>query len=162
MLKFWRVRTCASWRARGHGLSVCCLMTWSLCVLNWVNLWWMDMKISMITWKHKMAPGWRHGWVITLKRGGFWFLIMTKILRKFEDDCWCCSWDITVPNFIQKEEIIITRGNLSCWQIKVICFWYLLCKNLIIFPTFDRFMFGKKVTSHRHNTQIWKIMYCRL
>ena len=25
-----------------------------------------------------------------------------------------------------------------------------------------RFMFWKKVTSHRHNTQIWKIMHCRL
>ena len=25
-----------------------------------------------------------------------------------------------------------------------------------------RFMFWKKVTSHWHNTQIWKIMYCRL
>ena len=25
-----------------------------------------------------------------------------------------------------------------------------------------RFMFWKKVISHRHNTQIWKIMHCRL
>ena len=85
-----------------------------------------------------------------------------------------------------------TRGNLSCWQIKVICFtfWY---ENLTMFPTSNsklettnpiahslsynilnfwrkwssnkwdtaqrslpcRFMFGKKVTSHWHNTQIW-------
>ena len=32
--------------------------------------------------------------------------------------------------------IIITRGNLSCWQIKVICltFWY---ENLTTFPTSD-------------------------
>ena len=34
------------WCARGQGLSVCWLMTWSLCVLNLVNLWRMDMKIN--------------------------------------------------------------------------------------------------------------------
>ena len=52
-------------------------MTWSLCVLNLGNLWWMVMKIWMITWKHKMVLGWRHGWVITLKRG--------------DDDSWWCQ-----------------------------------------------------------------------
>ena len=76
---------------------------WSLCVLNLVNLWRMDMKISMITWKHKMAPGWRHGWVITLKSFACRFLILTKILWKFEDDCWFCSWDITATKYVQKE-----------------------------------------------------------
>ena len=60
-----KILTCASWRARGHGLSMCWPMTWSLCVLNLGNLWWMVMKIFMITWKHKMAPSWRHGRVIT-------------------------------------------------------------------------------------------------
>ena len=29
-------------------------------------------------------------------------------------------------------------------------------------PLSCRFMFWKKVTSHRHNTQTWKIMHCRL
>ena len=42
IFKIWRARTCASWRARGRGLSVCWPMTWSLCVLNLVNLWWMN------------------------------------------------------------------------------------------------------------------------
>ena len=78
--KFWRARTCASWRARGQGLSVCWLIIWSLCVLNLVNLWWTDMKISLIMWKHKMAPGWHHGWVITLKSFACGVLILTKIL----------------------------------------------------------------------------------
>ena len=36
-------------RARGHGLSVCYPKPWNLCVLNLVNLWWMVMKIWMIT-----------------------------------------------------------------------------------------------------------------
>ena len=31
------------------------------CVVNMVDLGWMVMKIWMITWIHKMAPGWRHG-----------------------------------------------------------------------------------------------------
>ena len=74
-----------SLRARRQELSACWVMTWSLCVLNLVNLWRMDMKISMILWKHKMAPGWRHGWVITLKRGGTRFLMKPNILWKFED-----------------------------------------------------------------------------
>ena len=52
---FLRARTCASWGARGHGLSVCWPMTWSLCVLNLVNLWWIVMKIWMIRWNHKIA-----------------------------------------------------------------------------------------------------------
>ena len=68
----------------GQELSVCWPMTWSLCVLNLINSQWMVMKI-WITWKLKMAPGWRHGWVITLKRGGARFLMMPKILWKFED-----------------------------------------------------------------------------
>ena len=29
ILKFWRARTCASWRAHGHGLSMYWPMTWS-------------------------------------------------------------------------------------------------------------------------------------
>ena len=49
-------------------------------LLNLVNLWWTDMKISLIMWKHKMAPGWRHGWVSTLKSFAWRFLIMIKIL----------------------------------------------------------------------------------
>ena len=36
--KFWRARTCASWRTRAQGLSVCWVITWSLCVLNLINL----------------------------------------------------------------------------------------------------------------------------
>ena len=55
-------RTCASFRARGQGLSVCWLMTWSLCVLNLVNLWRMDMKISMITWKTQNGA-WMMSWL---------------------------------------------------------------------------------------------------
>ena len=100
------------------------------------------MKIWMITWKHKMAPGWRHGWVITLKSFACRFLIMTKILWKFEHDCWFrfeiiedkIHREIVCVYFIQKQ--FLTRGNLSCWQIKVICFtfWY---ENLTTFPTSD-------------------------
>ena len=40
-----------------------------------------------------MAPGWRHGWVITLKRGGTRFLMKPNILWKFEDDSDTISWD---------------------------------------------------------------------
>ena len=43
-------------------------------------------------------------------------------------------WEIVCVFFIQKQ--FLTRGNLSCWQIKVICltFWY---ENLTTFPTSD-------------------------
>ena len=99
IVKFWRARTCASWRARGQGLSVCCLMTWSLCVLNLVNLRWNLMNIWMITWNHKMAPRWRHGWVITLTKLPFRFLIMARILWKFEDDSHRNFWDNLATNF---------------------------------------------------------------
>ena len=61
-------------------VSVCWPMTGSLCVLNLIQLWWMVMKIWIITWKLKMAPSWRHGWVITLKRSTDLFLIMAKML----------------------------------------------------------------------------------
>ena len=228
MLKFWRVRTCASWRARGQGLSVCCLMTWSLWVLNWVNLWWMDMKISMITWKHKMAPGWRpllsdHTEKLRLSipdndkdtvKNLTWLLILflryhgpkictrtgTRIVSmlpydvkfmgielgefmmngyedindnvKTQNGTWMTSLlsdhteklRLSIPDndkdtvknltwllilflryhgpkicteffeklFIQKQ--FLTRGNLSCWQIKVICFWHLSHLESIIWP----------------------------
>ena len=36
--------------ARGQGLSVCWLITWSLCVLNLVNLWWTDVKRQNGAW----------------------------------------------------------------------------------------------------------------
>ena len=45
---FWEFFNCDA-RARGHGLSVCYPKPWNLCVLNLVNLWWMVMKIWMIT-----------------------------------------------------------------------------------------------------------------
>ena len=40
-----------------------------------------------------MAPGWRYGWVITLKRGGTRFLMKPNILWKFEDDSDTIFWD---------------------------------------------------------------------
>ena len=101
ILKFWRARTCASWGARGQGLSVCWLIIWSLCVLNLVNFWSTDTKISLITWKHKMAPGWRHGWVIVLNRLAYRFLLMAKILWKFDNHSERNFWDNWATNFIQ-------------------------------------------------------------
>ena len=92
------------------------------------------MKISLITWKHKMAPRWRHGWVIRLKSLLCRFLIMARILWKFEYDSQRNFWDNVFPNLYRNKGK--TRGNLSCWQIKVICFtfWY---ENLTTFPTSD-------------------------
>ena len=52
---------------------------------EYVDLGWMIMKIWMITWIHKMAPGWRHGWVMTRKSLLVRFGIRTKILWKFEN-----------------------------------------------------------------------------
>ena len=82
--KIWRACTCAS---RRRGLSVCWPMAWSLCVPNLGNLGDMVLDIWMITWNHKMAPSWRHGLVIRLNRLADLFLIMAKILWKFEHDC---------------------------------------------------------------------------
>ena len=108
----------------------------------------------MITWIHKMAPGWRHGWVIMLKSLMCRFLIRAKILWKFKNHSHRNSWDNRATNLyinpgkrrirIRTDTIgdmyvhtyHLTRGNLSCWQIKVICFifWY---ENLTTFPTSD-------------------------
>ena len=105
--KFWRARTCASWRARRHGLLICYVMTSNLCMLNLVNLWWIVMQIWMITWNHKMAPRWRHGWVIVLTRLAVLFPIMAKMLWKFQNHSHRIFWDNRCTKFIQKEEIII-------------------------------------------------------
>ena len=75
---------------------------YSICTRNLGNLWWMVMKIWMIMWKHKMAPRWRHGWVIRLKRLLYPFLIRAKILWKFENDCSFRFGDILNTKFIQR------------------------------------------------------------
>jgi len=151
-------------------------------------------------------------WVIRLKRLLYPFLIMVKILWKFEDDWWFRFWDIFNTKFIQKEiqkRFVQTwlRAIYRRWRHPIgrnlvseyfqMTFWI---ENLTMFPTCDqktettlpiaqslsynilkfgrklwnnnrdtgqktlscRFMFWKKVTSHRHNTQIWQIMHCRL
>ena len=187
-------------------------MARSWCVLNLVNLWCMVMQICMMKWNHKMAPRWRHGWVIRLKRLLYPLLIRPKILWKFEDDCWFRFWDIFNTKFIQKEirkkfEQISLRAIYRRWRHPIgrnlisdyfeMPFWI---ENLTMFPTSDQksettlsiahslsyniLKFGrnlwknkrdngkktivmqihvlKKVTSHWHNTQIWKIMYRRL
>ena len=67
-----------------------------------VNLWWMVMQIWMMKWNHKMAPRWRHGWMIRLRRLLYPFLIRAKILWEFEDDCSFRFWDIFNTKFIQK------------------------------------------------------------
>ena len=118
-------------------------MTWSLCVLDLVNLWWIVMEIWMIMWIHKMAPGWRHGWVITLKSFACRFLIMTKILRKFEDDCTVRFWDNRATKFVEKLFVYISYKNN--FSLEVICHadklrWYASTEwieHLTAFPTSD-------------------------
>ena len=106
---FEHVKILTRAHTRGFGKAriwigpICWHMAWSIWALDMVDLEWMVMKILMITWIHKMAPGWRHGWVITLKSFACRFLILTNILWKFEDDCWFCSWDITATKCVQKE-----------------------------------------------------------
>ena len=70
------------WESPDMDRPVCWHMAWSLWALNMADLGWMVMKIWMITWIHKMAPRWRHGWVIRLKSFSR-FLIMAKILENF-------------------------------------------------------------------------------
>ena len=74
-------------------------------------------------WNHKMAPRWRHGWVIRLKRLLYPFLIRAKILWKFEDDCWFRFWDILNTKFHlltfdlhlhNQDGVISTWGYYDC------------------------------------------------
>ena len=177
-------------------------------------------------WNHKMAPRWRHGWVVRLKRLLYPFLIRAKILWKFEDYCWLGFWDILNTKF----SVMSFLAFHNTWLVFVFFLRYIKCgrllfrwrhpieitrnqkfvneyikitfsiQNLTMFPTSDqksettlpialslsynilkfgrklwnnnrdtgqrtlscRFMFWTKVTCHRHNTQIWKILHCRL
>ena len=86
---------------------ICWHMAWSLWALNMVDLEWMVMKIWMITWNHKMAPGWRHGWVIRLKSLYWRFLIRAKILWKFENDSHRNFWDNRGTKFYRNKGKII-------------------------------------------------------
>ena len=59
--------------------------------------------------------------------------------------------EIVCVYFIQKQ--FLTRGNLSCWQIKVICFifWH---ENLTTFPTSDRKLEIAFPIAHSHSYNI--------
>ena len=126
-------------------MFLCDLIVWShsICTRNLGNLWWLVMKIWMIMWKHKMAPGWRHGWVITLKRGGARFLMMPNILWKFEHDCTVCFWDKWITKFVEKLFVYFSYKNN--FSLEVICHadklrWYASTEwidNLTTFPTSD-------------------------
>ena len=74
----------------------------------WRYEWWM--------WKHKMAPRWRHGWVIRLKRLLYPFLIRAKILWKFENDCSFRFWDILNTKFIQRGKKKICKDVITCYK----------------------------------------------
>ena len=97
---------------------ICDLIVWShsTCTRNLGNLWWMVMKIWMIMWKHKMAPRWRHGWVIRLKRLLYPFLIRAKILWKFENDCSFRFWDILNTKFIQRGKKRFVKTSLRAYK----------------------------------------------
>ena len=120
-------------------MFLCDLIVWShsICIRNLGNLWWLVMKIWMIMWKHKMAPGWRHGWVITLKRGGARFLMMPNILWKFEHDCTVCFWDKWITKFVEKLFVYFSYKNN--FSLEVICHadklrWYASYFDMKIWP----------------------------
>ena len=131
-------------------MFLCDLIVWShsICTRNLGNLWWMVMKIWMIMWKHKMAPRWRHGWVIRLKRLLYPFLIRAKILWKFENDCSFRFWDILNTKFIQRGKKRFVKTSLRAINRRSrdrigrnlvseyfeMTFWI---ENLTMFPTSD-------------------------
>ena len=78
------------------------------------------MKIWMMKWNHKMAPRWRHGWVIRLKRLLYPFFIRAKILWKFEDDCSFRFWDILNTKFMRFDLHLHSQDGLMstcCYYI---------------------------------------------
>ena len=70
----------------------CWPLTWSICDMNMNDLCLCIMKIWWITWFHKMAPGWRHDDLMTLKMFLSRLMTMTydcvKIERNWHNRTW--------------------------------------------------------------------------
>ena len=77
---------------------LCRTLTWSSCVLNMVQFWWLVMKIWLKVDFHKIAPGWRHDDLELLK--SVTILSYTNINHhvKFHDNGFIHSWDILRTN----------------------------------------------------------------
>ena len=76
------------------GVMTCCPLTWSICDMNMIDLWWRVMKIWWIMWFHKMAPGWRHEDLMTLKVLLSRLMTMTYDCAKIERKWLNWSWVI--------------------------------------------------------------------
>ena len=96
----------------------------------------------------KMAPRWRHGWVIRLKRLLYPFLIRAKILWKFENDCSFRFWDILNTKFIQRGKKRFVKTSLRAMNRRsrdrigrnLVCEYFemtIWIENLTMFPTSD-------------------------
>ena len=72
----------------------CWPLTWSICDMNMNDLWWRIMKIWWIMWFHKMAPGWRHDNLMTLKMFLSRLIIITYDCVKIEGNWVDGYWEI--------------------------------------------------------------------
>ena len=85
-----RARNDARADCHGHGSWP---LTWSLYVPNIGHNWLTVMKIWLIRKFYKMAPRWRHGWVITMKSLTAVFQTMPNNHGKFHGHWHCRYWD---------------------------------------------------------------------
>ena len=77
---------------------LCRTLTWSSCVLNMVQFWWLVMKIWSKVDFHNIALGWRHDDLELLK--SVTILSYTNINHhcKFHDNGFIHSWNILRKN----------------------------------------------------------------
>ena len=125
------------------------------------------MKISMITSKHKMAPGWRHGWVITLKKLKF------SIPDNDKDTVQISTWLLilflryhgpkihTERNNNNNENKIRTNsiGDMPLYGISPNKYW----ENVLCIPRWKNAMFPQKCMSlHLCIKATWLIRFSNI
>ena len=124
IFKFWRARTRASWRA--HWSKSNKAIGLDLKLMSSKNYWKIifssEDMINHVTKseKHKMAPTWRHAWVIS----------KTMV---YETTSWHTKWSWKISCWLDDENIEKCCAqnmeerkknklelNLTCWQVR----WY--------------------------------------